>query len=201
MRFLETSGFPGCSDGTAIPGVAIVEIEPHADERGFFARSWCRQEGEAHGLGLLTTQCNISFNTRLGTLRGMHSQAAPYEEIKLVRCTRGSIFDVAVDLRLESPTFGRHVGVELSADNRRALYIPEGCAHGFLTLADDAEIFYLMSAEYSPSHARGFRWNDPFFAIDWPAEVRVISERDRTYPDFTPQSTSSGVDARGALRR
>jgi dTDP-4-dehydrorhamnose 3,5-epimerase len=176
MRFTET----------AIPGVIIVEIEPHSDERGFFARSWCEREAGLHGLSLETVQCNISFNHRKGTLRGMHYQVAPFEETKLVRCTAGSLYDVAVDIRADSPTFGRHVGVELTAGNRRMLYIPRGCAHGFLTLDDDTEVSYQMSSVYSPDHARGFRWNDPLFGVHWAAPIDVISDRDRTYPDFAP---------------
>ncbi len=171
---------------TAIPGVIIVEIEPVADERGFFARSWCEREAAAHGLTLETVQCNISFNRRKGTLRGMHYQVAPFEETKLVRCTAGSLYDVAVDIRADSPTFGRHVGVELTGANRRMLYVPGGCAHGFLTLEDDTEVSYQMSAVYSAGHARGFRWNDALFDVHWPAPIEVISDRDRTYADFTP---------------
>ena len=169
---------------TIIPGVFIIDVEPRSDERGFFARSWCDQEAAEHGIALESEQCNISFNAREGTLRGMHYQTAPFEEIKLVRCTSGAIFDVAVDIRPDSPAFGRHVAVELSAENRRMLYVPRGCAHGFLTLTDNAEIFYQMSGCYSAEHARGFRWDDRSFTIAWPRPVRVISERDRTYPDF-----------------
>ena len=174
MRFVET----------AIPDVWIVEIEPHRDDRGFFARSWCEREAAAHGISFGTVQCNISFNHRRGTLRGMHYQAAPSAEQKLVRCTRGALLDVAVDVRRSSGTFGRYVSVELTADNRRMLYIPEGCAHGFLTLADETEVFYQMSAYHAPGAARGFRWNDPAFRIDWPFDAALIAERDRTYPDF-----------------
>jgi dTDP-4-dehydrorhamnose 3,5-epimerase len=174
MRFIETN----------IPGVVIIEIEPHGDERGFFARSWCEQEGAAHGLVLETTKCNISFNRRKGTLRGMHYQLPPFEEPKLVRCTAGALYDVAIDIRPESATFGRHVAAELTAENRRMLYVPGGCAHGFLTLVDDTEVFYQMGSIYSPAHARGVRWNDARFGVHWPAPIEVISDRDRTYPDF-----------------
>ena len=170
---------------TPIPGVMILDLEPHADHRGFFARSWCDREAAAHGLApLRSTQCNISFNRRKGTLRGMHYQSAPFEEVKLVRCTAGALYDVAVDVRPGSAAFGRHVGVELTAANRRMLYVPAGCAHGFLTLADDTEVFYQMSEVYSPEHQRGFRWDDPRFGVHWPAPIEEISERDRTYPDF-----------------
>lgn len=171
---------------TPIAGVMIVEIEPHSDERGFFARSWCEREAAVHGLSLETVQCSISFNRRKGTLRGMHYQVAPFEETKLVRCTAGSLYDVAVDIRADSPTFGRHVAVELTAANRRMLYIAGGCAHGFLTLEDNTEVAYQMSSMYSPDHARGFRWDDALFGVHWPAPIELISERDRTYPDFAP---------------
>jgi dTDP-4-dehydrorhamnose 3,5-epimerase len=167
-----------------IPGVVEVRPEPHADERGFFARSWCRNEFEQQGLNPNLVQCNISANTRRGTLRGMHWQASPHAEAKLVRCTRGAVCDVIIDLRPASPTYKKWIAVELTAINYRMVYIPEGCAHGFLTLADETEVFYQMSEVYHPEAARGVRWNDPAFAIQWPEEVRVISERDRTYPDF-----------------
>lgn len=169
---------------TWLKDVFIVDLEPHPDERGFFARSWCRREFETHGLNPNLVQCNVSFNLKRGTLRGMHYQVKPFEEAKLVRCTRGAIYDVIVDLRPESGTFKNYFGLNLTAYNRCALYVPEGFAHGFLTLEDDTEIFYQMSEFYSPDAGRGFRWNDPAFAIAWPAEVRVISDRDRTYPDF-----------------
>ncbi|HXF97252.1 MAG TPA: dTDP-4-dehydrorhamnose 3,5-epimerase [Gaiellaceae bacterium] len=169
---------------TLLPGAWIVEAEPVEDERGFFARIWDAREFEERGLNGRLVQCSISFNRREGTLRGLHYQAPPHEEAKLVRCTRGAIFDVAVDLRRDSPTFGRWVGVELTEENRRALYIPEGCAHGFLTLVDGCEILYQISEFYAPEAARGVRWDDPAFGVRWPAEVRVINERDRTYPDF-----------------
>jgi dTDP-4-dehydrorhamnose 3,5-epimerase len=173
---------------TAIPGVVVVELEPHVDERGFFARSWCEAEAAAHGIRFGTQQCNVSFNRQRGTLRGMHYQAAPHEEGKLVRCTAGALLDVAVDIRPSSPTFRQHVAVELTSQNRRTLHIPPGCAHGFLTLDDDTEVFYQMSASYSPTHGRGFRWDDPFFDVQWPGPIAVISGRDRTYPQFTLSS-------------
>ena len=169
---------------TKLPGVVEIELDLHCDERGFFARSWCQKEFEAERLNSNTIQCNVSFNEKKGTLRGMHFQAAPSPEAKLVRCTQGAIHDVAIDLRAESPTYKQWIGVDLSGENRRMLYIPEGCAHGFLTLEDKTEVFYQMSEFYHPELARGFRWDDPAFQIRWPATVEVISERDRTYPDF-----------------
>jgi dTDP-4-dehydrorhamnose 3,5-epimerase len=169
---------------TKLPGVFEISIEPMADERGFFARSWCEKEFEAHGLNPALVQCNISVNKRKGTLRGVHYQVAPHSETKLVRCTRGAIFDVIVDLRSDSPTFKRWVGIVLTAEKRNMAYVPEGCAHGFLTLGDDTEVFYQMSQFYNTEAARGVRWNDPAFAIDWPAKVEVISERDGAYPNF-----------------
>jgi dTDP-4-dehydrorhamnose 3,5-epimerase len=171
---------------TTLPGVYLIDIEPIADERGFFARSWCREEFAALGLDSNLEQCNISFNQRKGTLRGMHFQAAPHGEAKLVRCTRGAIFDVAIDLRPDSPTYLRHYGAELSGENRRALFIPEGIAHGFQTLTDDSEVFYQMSRAYVPGAGRGVRWDDPAFAIAWPDDERIISERDQIWPDYTP---------------
>ncbi len=174
MRFTET----------ALPGAFVIDAERMADERGFFARSYCAREFGEHGLHTVWPQCNVSFNLRAGTLRGMHWQAAPHEEVKLVRCTAGAIHDVIVDLRTDSATYLKHCGITLSADDRSMLYIPGGFAHGFLTLEDRTEVFYQMGATYAPESARGARWNDPAFGIDWPAEVRVISERDDAYPDF-----------------
>lgn len=169
---------------TDLPGAFEIEMERHEDERGFFARSWCRREFEARGLNPRLAQCNISFNDRKGTLRGMHFQVRPFEETKLVRCTRGSLYDVIVDLRPDSPSYRKYAGVVLTPESGKMLYVPEGFAHGFLTLEDRAEVFYQISEFYAPDHARGFRWNDPAFAIVWPAEVKVISDRDRSYPDF-----------------
>ena len=169
---------------TKVAGAFLVEPEPIADERGFFARTWCRDEFRDHGLSSTLAQCSVSFSRRKGTLRGLHYQAAPHEEVKLVRCARGAIWDVAVDLRPDSPTYLAWYGVELTAGNRAALYIPEGCAHGQLTLTDDSEVFYQMSVPFEPSAARGVRWDDPAFGIRWPAEVRVINQRDRSYPDL-----------------
>jgi len=159
-------------------------VERHPDERGFFARTFCINEFATHGLDTKLVQCSISFNTRKGTLRGLHYQTAPHAETKLVRCTRGAVYDVVVDLRANSPTLRQWVGVELTEQKRNMVYIPEGCAHGFLTLADESEVFYQMSEFYSPKSARGVRWNDPAFRIGWPGKVEVISERDRTYPDL-----------------
>ena len=169
---------------TKLSGAFMIEPEMHEDHRGFFARTFCRREFEAHGLNTNVVQCNISFNKRKGSLRGMHFQASPYSEAKLVRCTTGSIYDVIIDLRSSSSTFKKHFGVELSARNRKMLYIPEEFAHGFQTLEDDTEVFYQMSQFYSAEHSRGVRWDDPAFGISWPSGERIIIERDRTYPDF-----------------
>lgn len=167
-----------------LEGAFVVEPEPVADERGFFARTWCRREFEAQGLRADLAQCSVSFNARRGTLRGLHYQAEPHAEAKLVRCTRGAIWDVLVDLRPDSPTFTEHAAVVLDETNRRMVYVPEGVAHGFLTLADATEVFYQISTSHHPASARGVRWDDPAFAIPWPEPVRVISERDRSFPDF-----------------
>ena len=170
---------------TKLPGVFEIRIEPRADERGFFARAWCQKEFEAHGLDASLVQSNVSFNSRKGTLRGVHYQEAPQAESKLVRCTSGAIYDVVVDLRTESATFKEWVAVTLKAEERNMIYVPQGCGHGFLTLEDGTEIFYQMSQFYNAEAARGVRWNDPTFRIAWPQQVEVISERDRTYPNFT----------------
>lgn len=169
---------------TNLKNAYLIELQRREDERGFFARTWCQQEFEEHGLNPRLVQCNLSFNKKKGTLRGMHYQAAPYEEAKLVHCTCGAIYDIIVDLRPDSATFKHYFGVTLSAAAHNMLYIPEGFAHGFLTLEDNTEVFYQMSEFYAPDYARGFRWNDPAFNIEWPAPVQVISERDATYPDF-----------------
>jgi dTDP-4-dehydrorhamnose 3,5-epimerase len=169
---------------TKLKHVFIVEPERLEDERGFFARTWCQREFAAYGLNPQWVQCNISFNSKQGTLRGMHYQSAPQEEAKLVRCTMGAVYDVVIDPCPDSPTFAQWLAVELTAENRRMLYIPEGFAHGFLTLADNTEVFYHMSAFYDPDCARGIRWSDPTFDVRWPAEVRVMSARDQNYPDF-----------------
>lgn len=170
---------------TALPGAFVIEPERREDERGFFARTWCAREFEAHTLVTRLAQCSVSYNKRKGTLRGMHYQAAPHQETKLIRCTAGAIHDVIIDLRPASPTFKRHFGVTLSAENRRMLYVPVGFAHGFQTLLDDTEVFYQISEYYSAEHSRGVRWNDPAFGIAWPDDDRTISGRDREYPDFS----------------
>ncbi len=169
---------------TKLEGAVIVEPERIEDERGFFARTFCRKEFEAHRLNPDIVQCSISFNRRRGTIRGMHYQAAPNQEAKLVRCTRGALYDVIIDLRPDSATFKRWLAAELSEENCRMLYIPEGFAHGFQTLRADTEVFYPTSEFYSPEYEQAVRWNDPAFAIDWPAEVSAISEKDRKHQDF-----------------
>ena len=171
-------------DKTKLPGVLRVHMEQKNDERGFFARSWCLNEFASQGLEARLVQCSISFNFRRRTLRGMHFQSEPYPEAKLVRCTRGAIYDVVIDLRPQSVMFRRWIAAELTARNRDMLYVPQGCAHGFLTLEDETEVFYQMSEFYHPELTRGVRWDDPAFEIIWPSEVAVISERDRTYPNF-----------------
>ena len=169
---------------TKLPGAFVIELQKHEDERGFFARSWCRKEFEANGLNPRTVQCNVSFNKVKGTLRGMHYQVAPCAEAKLVRCTRGAIYDVIIDLRRESATYKQHVGEVLTSNNYTALFIPEGFAHGFQTLEDNSEVFYQKTAFYSPEHQRGLRYNDPAFGINWPVIATVISDRDRSHEDF-----------------
>ena len=171
---------------TGFDGLHVVELEPRCDMRGFFARTWCEREFENARLETRLVQCSVSFNTRRGTLRGMHFQVAPFEEAKLVRCTMGAIHDVVIDVRPGSPTHLRHFAVELSASNRRALYIPPGFAHGFQTLADDTEVFYQMSEFFAPECSRGIRWNDPRFAIEWPIAEPIIIDRDATYVDYVP---------------
>jgi dTDP-4-dehydrorhamnose 3,5-epimerase len=171
---------------TNLKGAYIIEPTQLADDRGFFARTWCQQEFSDHGLDPRLVQASISFNHHQGTLRGMHLQLPPAAEVKLVRCTQGAIYDVIVDLRLNSATYLDWIGVKLTADNRTALYIPKGFAHGFQTLEDNTEVFYQISEFYHPDLARGFRWNDPMIKIDWPIKVSKISDRDRKYPDYTP---------------
>ena len=169
---------------TKLQGAFIIEPEMLIDERGAFARTFCRKDFESHGLNGSISQCSISLNTRKYTLRGMHYQKKPCAEAKLVRCSRGVIYDVIVDLRYDSPTFKQWTSVEISAENRKMVYVPVDFAHGFQTLADDTEVIYQMSEFYSPSHAGGFRWNDPSFKIKWPSDNFVISSKDQTYPDF-----------------
>jgi dTDP-4-dehydrorhamnose 3,5-epimerase len=163
-------------------GAYVVELERLTDERGFFARSYCAEEFAARGLGLELRQCSVSYNARKGTLRGMHYQGAPHEEHKLVRCTAGAIFDVIIDVRESSPTYRHWFGTELTAANRRSLFIPPGFAHGFLSLTDHAEVYYMISVAHAPEFSRGLRWNDPVFGIDWPLAPTVISARDAAYP-------------------
>jgi dTDP-4-dehydrorhamnose 3,5-epimerase len=185
MRFLETE----------LAGAFIIEIEKYTDERGFFARTFCVREFEEHGLNANVVQCNISYNLKRGTLRGMHFQIPPAPETKVVRCVRGAIFDVIVDIRPESPTFLHHIYVELTADNRRALYVPELFAHGFQTLVDDVEVEYQMSEFYAPQCSRGMRYDDPALRINWPLPVTIIAQKDlewprlekATQPDFNPE--------------
>jgi dTDP-4-dehydrorhamnose 3,5-epimerase len=176
MKFTEQS----------IKGVWLVEIEPSKDERGFFSRVYCSEEFARHGLETRFSQCSISFNHKKGTLRGMHYQAAPHEEAKLVRCTKGAVYDVVVDIRPGSPTMGKWLGITLSGDNRRALYVPAGFAHGFITMVDKTEVYYQISEPYHPDCSRGFRYNDGYFSIAWPGAVSVISEKDLAYEDFAP---------------
>lgn len=169
---------------TKLAGACLIDLEKRSDDRGFFARTWCRKEFSAQGLVEEFVQANVSYNRRKGTLRGMHYQLAPHEEVKLVRCTRGSIYDAIVDVRPDSPTYLQWIGVELTAANYRMLYVPAGFAHGFQTLEDDTEVVYQVSAFYTPQAERGARCNDPAFGIRWPLPVAVISEKDRTWPDF-----------------
>lgn len=169
---------------TLLKDAFIIDIEKREDARGFFARAWCADEFAQHGLDTTLAQCSISFNHRCGTLRGMHWQAEPHGEVKVVRCTAGAIYDVIVDVRPESPTYQKWIGVELSASNRRMLYIPKGFAHGFQTLADETEVFYFISAFYAPDAARGARYNEPAFAIDWPLPISIIAAKDETWPDY-----------------
>ena len=172
---------------TKVKGVVEIRLDLKVDQRGFFARSWCQKEYESRGLNPKLVQCNVSYNTRRGTLRGIHYQTAPYQEAKLVRCTRGAIYDVAVDLRPNSPTFKHWVAAVLTAENRHMLYVPEGCGHGFLSLEDESEVFYQMSEVYMADCGRGVRWNDPAFGIAWPAEVRTTVPR-----GISPYGVGSG---------
>jgi dTDP-4-dehydrorhamnose 3,5-epimerase len=169
-----------------IRGVHLIEMEKRGDERGFFARAFCEKEFGSRQLATRIVQMNNSLSARKGTLRGMHYQLAPKAETKVVRCIRGALFDIVLDLRRGSPTFGKTFGTELSAENRRMLYVPKGFAHGFVTLTDDTEAFYLVDEFYSPEHERGVRWNDPKFAIQWPIQPVVMSDKDRGYRDFDP---------------
>lgn len=170
---------------TKIPGAWIIESVPQTDARGWFARSWCRREFAEHGLDTGLAQCSVSFNARKGTLRGMHFQAGPHAECKLVRCLAGVLHDVVVDLRPDSPGFKQWAAVELTAENHRALYLPKGVAHGFQTLADDTLVHYQISEFYESATARGVRWDDPAFGIEWPVAEPILSDMDRDWPVFT----------------
>lgn len=165
-------------------GAFVIEIEKLSDERGFFARSWCQKELKDHGLASKVVQANVSYNRKKGTLRGMHYQVAPYQECKLIRCTRGAIYDVIIDLRADSLTYKQWIGVELTADNYTMIFVPEDFAHGFQTLSDETEITYQVSQFYTPGSEKGIRFDDPAFGIQWPLEVTMISDKDRTWPDF-----------------
>lgn len=169
---------------TSVAGAWVIEPEPREDERGSFARTWDADEFARRGLSSRVDQCSVSVTRRRGTLRGLHFQTAPHEETKLVRCTRGAVFDVVVDLRPQSSTFTQWFGIELTAENRLALYVPELCAHGLLTLSDDSEMYYQMSGRVAPHAASGVRFDDPTFGIDWPADILVINDRDRSYSSF-----------------
>ena len=171
---------------TELPGAYLIDLERREDERGFFARAWCADEFAEHGLSTKLVQANLSFNVRQGTVRGMHLQVEPHAEDKLVRCTRGAIYDVIIDLRPESKTYTRWLGVELDADSGRALYVPKGFAHGYQTLVPESETFYLVSEYYTPEAEDGVRWDDPAFGIEWPDRANAfLSEKDRNWPDFT----------------
>jgi dTDP-4-dehydrorhamnose 3,5-epimerase len=171
---------------TALPGAYIIGLQPFADERGFFARTWCRQEFAGRGLDPNLAQCSLSFNRQKGTLRGMHLQLPPHAETKLVRCVQGAIYDVIIDLRTDSPTYKQWIGMELTSENRQTLYVPKGFAHGFITLQDNCEVLYMISEFYAPEAARGIRWNDEQFNIQWPEQVVVMSEKDKAYADYDP---------------
>ncbi|MEJ3718785.1 dTDP-4-dehydrorhamnose 3,5-epimerase [Paenibacillus polymyxa] len=177
MRFIETM----------LPGAYLIKVELLTDVRGHFARAWCQDEFKLHGLESSFVQCNISYNEKKGTLRGLHYQASPYEEVKIVRCTKGAIYDVIVDLRPGSPTYKQSLSFELSDKNYKMLYIPKGFAHGFQTLSDHTEVFYQMSQVYKAEYARGIRWDDPMFNIEWPEEEkRIMSEKDQNYNGYRP---------------
>jgi dTDP-4-dehydrorhamnose 3,5-epimerase len=184
MRFIATD----------IPGAFIVALDTQCDERGFFARIFCEEAFAAAGIPMKALQANLSYNARARTLRGLHFQT-PYEEPKLVQCVRGQVWDVALDLRPSSPAYGRSVGVTLSPETRQLFFVPPGCAHGFLTLADETDVLYLMGMPFMPDGQRGVRWNDPAFNVSWPAEPTVISPRDASYPDFVPSRLPDLQDA------
>ena len=175
MQFIETK----------LPGAYIINLDTLEDDRGFFARAFCQKEFEENGLRSNIAQCNLSFNHKKGTLRGMHYQVKPYEEVKMVRCTQGKILDVIIDLRKDSATYKKWIGVELTAENNRMLYVPEGFAHGYQTLEDNSVVYYQVTEFYQPGSERGIRWNDPAFNIDWPLEISFISDKDNSHPDYT----------------
>ena len=173
---------------TDFEGVYIIEIEKQTDERGFFARSWDKNDFEENGLNSKLTQCNISLNNKKGTLRGMHYQIKPYQETKLIRCTQGRLFDVIIDLRIDSKSFKKWLSIELNEKNYKILYVPEGFAHGFQTLEDNTEIFYQMTQNYMPNFANGIRWNDPMFNINWPIKEPILSKKDQRFTDFNQKN-------------
>ncbi len=169
---------------TKLKGAFIVEVKKIEDDRGFFGRAWCKQEFEEHGLNGNIVQLNTSLTKEKGTIRGLHYQVDPYQEVKFIRCTRGRIWDVMIDLRPDSPTFMQWVGTELSADNYKMAYVPENFAHGFVSLEDNSEVYYPVTAFYTPGSERGIRWDDPAFNIDWPIGIRIVSDKDNSHPDF-----------------
>jgi dTDP-4-dehydrorhamnose 3,5-epimerase len=173
---------------TKLPGAYLIDVEKREDHRGFFARAWCQREFEEHHLVPRVVQANISFNKQKGTLRGMHYQLAPYAETKLVRCVRGALYDVIIDLRPDSSTYMQWLGVELTAEDYKMLFVPEGFAHGFQTLVDNTEATYQVSQFYTPGAEGGVRYDDPAFGIEWPIDVQVISDKDRSWPNYTPGS-------------
>jgi dTDP-4-dehydrorhamnose 3,5-epimerase len=192
MRFTETD----------VLGAVVIDVDPMNDDRGFFGRIWCQQEFMTRGLNGEIAQINVGFGRAKGTLRGLHYQVSPHEEVKVVRCTRGSLYDVALDLRPESVTYKSWVGVYLTAENHRMLYIPEGCAHGYLTLEDDTELCYSTSALYSPESATGVRYDDPLFGIRWPMQAEIISDKDRCWPLYTEaplRPVSEATDPRRSI--
>ncbi|QCR22828.1 dTDP-4-dehydrorhamnose 3,5-epimerase [Pontibacter sp. SGAir0037] len=176
---------------TKLKGAFIIDVKRLEDERGFFGRSWCQREFEEHGLTANVVQANVSYNKKKGTLRGMHYQLSPYEETKLVRCTRGAIYDVIIDLRPDSPTYKQWIGVELTADSYRMLFVPEQFGHGFITLEDNTDVTYQVTQFYTPGAERGIRYNDPAFNIEWPIEPQIISEKDKAHPDFVNEFVKS----------
>jgi dTDP-4-dehydrorhamnose 3,5-epimerase len=177
----------------SLPGAYVIDLEPIGDERGFFARMLCQEEFGKHGLDMKIVQANVSYSAERGTLRGLHYQIPPHGENKLIRCVRGAVFDVMVDLRPDSPTYLAWEGVELSAQNRRMAYVPEGFAHGFLTLTDDCEVLYPVTAAYAPSAERGLRYDDPSIDIEWPATVRVVSKKDQSWPLLSTTTSSMAL--------